>query len=672
PQAGPRLAWRIATEESPEMRRIRERVIVIYVPVINPDGLDRVAAWYRGNVGTPYETAPMPERYQKYAGHDNNRDYFMLNLAETRHVSRMLFREWFPQIVYDQHQAPAFPARIFVPPYAEPMNPHIPGPVIEGINLIGAAMKERLGREGKTGVLSYLGFDAWWNGGLRTAPAFHNMHGVLTETALNSYATPREYSLSDLPDVFPNGMPAKEPSIFYTRPWKGGRWGVGEAIEYMESATLALLEVAAARSEQFLLKSWELARANIDAGRKGKPFAYVIDAEQWDRTAAATMVERLGWAGVVVERARAPFRAGGREFPEGTWILPAAQPFRAYLMDLMEPQRHPDTGRRPYDMAGWTMRMQMGVEVARVEEPFKANTARAELVIPKPRFDARDTGSFLSLAKKLGRGEAVSWTADGKLVEGSAPAGGWELRSPRVGLYEPFTANLDTGWTAWLMDTFEVPFRVLRNDDVRRNGLRSRFDTIVLARQTAASILNGIREGEPQRPEYAGGIGIAGLAQLEAFVRDGGTLIALDDATELPLSYWPVAAQGLLRPRGDSDLEPPPPFDSPGSILRIQLEAGHPVCFGMPGEAFAVSTGGQAFEVTSGAKVLARYAARNLLASGWLQGEHVVRGRPVVVEAPLGEGRVILFGFRPQFRGQSWGTFRMLLNAIYYGSAQKR
>ena len=184
------------------MEAIRRNVILMQVPVINPDGLDMVAQWYRKNVGTPYEAAPLPWLFQKYAGHDNNRDWFMLNLEETRQVTRLLFREWFPQIVYNQHQSPPFPARIFVPPYAEPLNPDIPAAVMEGINLLGAAMRERFAREDKAGVLSYFGFDAWWNGGLRSAPAFHNMHGILTETAGNTYATPKTYQARDFQAAF--------------------------------------------------------------------------------------------------------------------------------------------------------------------------------------------------------------------------------------------------------------------------------------------------------------------------------------------------------------------------------------------------------------------------------------------------------------------------------------
>ena len=193
-QQAPLLAYKMLTDDSAEVEMVRRNVILMQVPVINPDGLDMIAHWYRQNVGTPYETAPMPWLFQKYSGHDNNRDWFMLNLEETRNVSRLLFREWFPHIVYNQHQAPPFPARIFVPPYAEPLNPDIPAAVMEGINKLGTAMRERFAREDKPGVLSYFGFDAWWNGGLRSAPAFHNMHGILTETAGYAYATPKTYA----------------------------------------------------------------------------------------------------------------------------------------------------------------------------------------------------------------------------------------------------------------------------------------------------------------------------------------------------------------------------------------------------------------------------------------------------------------------------------------------
>lgn len=657
-QHSPELAYRMLTAEGPEFDAIRRNVILIQIPVINPDGLDWIANWYRDNVGTPYESAPLPHLYQKYAGHDNNRDWFMLNLAETRHVSRLLFQEWFPQILYNQHQAPAFPARIFVPPYAEPLNPHIPAAVMEGINLIGSAIKERFARESKPGILSYHGYDAWWNGGLRSVPAFHNMHGILTETALNSYATPRVYNSSEFPAAFANGIPTKEPSVFYQRPWMGGKWGTRDAIEYMLTADFAILTLASERREDYLLKSYQLARASIAAGEKGKPFAYLVPPGQFDRAAALEMLERLQFAGVTVKRAQAGFRANGKSYPEGTYVLPAAQPFRPYLMDLMEPQHYPEikagvTGptKRPYDIAGWTLPMNMGVAVDRVDDPFTANL-RSETAIQAP-----------------------------------APAPRTASRAPRVALYEPYTANMDTGWTQWLLDRYSVPYTLLHNADFSK---ALPFDSIILASQSAASILHGTRDGEfggernrageerirsvvVQRPQYTGGIGVAGLLQLQRFVQEGGTLLALDNATELPIQFFPLPVRNVARAPAGAD-SAATAFFAPGSLLRMTVDTAHPLAAGTPRELTGFSSGGHAFESTLGAaynkgdrevRSIVRFASSNLLASGWVSGERVVLGKSAMLEARYGKGRVVLYGFRPQFRGQTFSTFKLLLNAIY-------
>ena len=685
-QHAPHLAYRMVADESEEARRIRANVILIQIPVINPDGLEMVASWYRGNAGTPFELAPLPRLYQKYAGHDNNRDYFMYNLPETRHVGKMLFQEWFPHIVYNQHQIAPFPARIFIPPYAEPLNPNIQPAVMEGINRIGSVMRERFLREDKPGAISYLSFDAWWNGGLRSAPAFHNMHGILTETALFYYATPKEYKLSDLPERFPNGLPTREATVFYPKPWLGGRWALRDAVEYMLTADFAILGEAAANAPHYLMKAWEMARANIEAGRRGSPFAWIVPAAQHDAWSAAQMLERLQLAGVEIHRATAPFEAGGAAYPAGTHILYAAQPFRGYLADLMEPQKYPELRtapggpvRRPYDLAGWTLPYQMGVATVRVDTPFEAQAARVDKVeMPAPALDLKQNSAFLAVAAALREGREVFVSPEGALTL-ERPAAGWQWKRPRTALYAPHTANMDAGWTQWLLDQFEVPYELVQNEQVRAGGLREKYDVIVLAQQAMASILHGtpevtkLRTGETvrQRPEFAGGIGLEGARELEEFVRRGGTLIAFDSATELPLTLFPLDVRPGLRPGAQAEQGG---WFCPGSILRMTAETKHPVAFGMPAEHFATSTGGQYFEIEESAaarrpQVIVRYAQKNLLASGWLSGERIVAGKAAVVEAPLGEGRVILFGFRPQFRGQTFGTFRLVLNAIYTSAA---
>lgn len=693
-QHSPELAYKFLTDESEETKRIRDKVILVQVPSTNPDGMTMVSHWYRKNVGTPYEMAPIPFLYQKYAGHDNNRDWFMLNLPETRNLTKQLFQELYPQIVYNQHQIAPFPARIFIPPYAEPLNPNIPASVMEGINLIGTAMKERLHRENKPGAVSYQSFDAWWNGGLRTVPAFHNMHGILTETAGYGYATPHEYKPSELGERFPNGIPTKFPTVFYPMPWMGGRWALKDAMDYMLTVDWAILDLAAGRSEHWLGKAYQLARENIE---NKSIYGYIVPAKQRDPHAAAGLVDRLQKAGISVDVLSQELTLNGKTYAEGSYVLRAGQAFRGYLVDLLEPQKYPElrsgqTGptKRPYDLAGWTLSYQMGVDVDKIERalPETAKLRKLEAVTyPEATWEHSDSASFVKTAATLKSGGAVYWGADGKIAT-SASGAAWKLKTPRVAIYEPHTANMDAGWTMWLLENFQIPYAGVKNEDIQKGGLKAKYDTIILAQQTAQSILHGTRAGEggartegQQRPEYTGGIGLKGLLELEEFVKAGGTLLTFDTATQLPLQNFPIGVRGVLTPPSGRDEDVSPnAFYAPGSLIRLNVDTKHPLAFGMKDEAVGMTTGGQAFEVTMlpeantgdrAVKVVARYASRDLLASGWLSGERIVQGRPIVVEARMGKGSVVLYGFRPQFRGQPYGTFKLVLNALYLASAEK-
>ncbi len=599
---------------------------------------------------------------------------------------------------------------------------------MEGINAIGMAIKERMAREDKPGILSYLGYDAWWNGGLRSVPAFHNMHGILTEVANYSFATPRTYQTNEFPEHFTNGMSTTEASMFYERPWMGGKWGLRDAIEYMLTVDFAILNLAATRHSDYLLKSYQLARQAIERGKTSAPFAYVIPASQWDRPTSLEMLERLEAAGIEVRRARAPFEAGGKSYPAGSYVLPASQPFRAYLVDLLEPQVYPALGvgsngkpEQPYDIAGWTLPMQMGVEVDRIVDRFQADLApetgfRSEGVVtgdgPVVILDHKENAGFFGVNFLLGRNEKVQLAETGEIVldspylenrervENFARQFGftvelraeppakmiYELKQPRVALYQPWVANPDEGWTEWLLDHYGIGYTSIHNDDFRKGDLRRRFDTIILASQTASSILHGARDGEydeseggarlktilVQRPQYAGGIELDGLDQLDRFVKDGGTLIALDSATELPIEYFALPVKNVVKSSGNK-------FYSPGSLLRVTVDTTRPLAFGSPKNAIVFSSGSAAFTITLAPaynrgdreiRPVVSFAAKDLLASGWVSGEKQVHRKHALVEARHGKGRVILFAFRPQFRGQSYGAFKFLLNAIYLGSAQ--
>jgi hypothetical protein len=694
-QHAPLLAHKLLTGDSAEIQRILDNVILLLVPVTNPDGQEMITNWYRRNVGTEYELAPYPGLYQKYSGHDNNRDWFMLNLAETRNVTKVLYQDWFPHIVYNQHQTPPFPARIFVPPYSEPLNPAIPPAVTEGVNLIGQAIKERLSLEGKTGAISYISFDGWWNGGMRTTPPFHNMHGILTETAGFAYATPYEYDPKHFPDFFSNGMPTNKPSIFYPNPWKGGRWSLGDAVGYNLTASMAVLNLASSMPQHWAFKAWRLAQDQIEAGNRGAPYAYVIPTGQWDDSSAREMLRRLQANGVRVERATAVFTADGREFPAGSYVVPAAQPFRGYLMDLLEPHRYPEVRPNggpviaPYDSSGYTLPLQMGVDAVRINDRFQADLATLAIMEkPQPVWDRRQNASFWQVADALEAGQRVGIADDGNWVPpGESTVASVVLRRPRVAVYVPYRSDMDGGWTQWMLDYYRVPFAQLRNERVREGKLHRDFDTIIIASQSTSAILHGYQAGVPtlgsrttidpetaarslMRPEFTGGIGMEGVVALREFVSQGGTLITFAAATELPVDMFPLPVRNVARTGS---------FRAPGAILRVDVQQNDMLSAGMPARTNAFVNGGYAFEATSArdgktpkAKIrsLVTFAEDGLLASGWLQGGRLIQGKDAVTEVAFGEGKVLLFGIRPQFRGQTFGTFKLLLNAIYMASAE--
>lgn len=701
-QHSPELAYRVVNDESPEMQFIRENVILLQVPVMNPDGLNMVAKWYKQNVGTPYELAEMPWLYHKYAGHDNNRDWYAMNQPETRNVARVLYQEWFPQIVYNHHQAGPFPSRIFVPPFDEPMNPNIPPLVMRGVHLVGDAMTSRFEKEGKAGAISRIGFDTWWNGGMRTAPYFHNMVGILTETALYRYATPRLYKPEEIPRAFRNGVSAQAPSSSYPHPWRGGWWRLRDAVEYMLTGSMAVLDIGARLREDWLYNIYQMGRWAIEAGDKGSPYAYIVPPEQWDPGAAIEMLNILRLGGVEVHRSKGGFTADGKTYPPGSYVILAGQPFRAYVVDLLEAQKYPDLReyaggppKRPYDMTGWTLPMQMGVSVARMEKPFTAELEPIETA-PMPvrssegYLSRRENMSYLLVNQALKAGKSVFVAAEkfaggdaGTFIVGQlAPAEAKALRqrAPRIGLYQSWVANMDEGWTRWLLEQYGFDYTTLHDADIRAGNLAARFDCVVLPQQEFRSLLlghqpgdlpsgesvNGPREPLMQRPEYSGGLGLEGASQLKEFVLSGGTLIAMDTAANLPIQLFGIPVRNVLA--GVSNTE----FYAPGSLFHVQVTPDHPLTYGLPKETIAFFVSSPAFEAFRDAKVLALYPKEGVLASGWILGEQRVAGRGALLEAPLGKGRVVLIGFRSQFRGQPRATFKVLFNALYSSATARR
>jgi hypothetical protein len=728
-QAAPLVAWKAVTDESAEMKLIRDEVVFILVPNMNPDGTTIVSSWYMKNVGTAFENSPTPTLYHKYVGHDNNRDWFMFNMPETRNIARQLYQEWFPQIVYNQHQTGPFPARIFIPPFDDPMNPNIPPLVMRGINEVGAAMARRFSREGKAGVVSRIQYDTWWNGGMRSAPYFHNMVGILTE-AQHSSATPATYDPKRFPRTFANGESTLEPSTFYPHPWRGGEWHLRDTCEYMVTGSMAVLDIGAKRRQEWLYDIYQMGRDSI---RAGADETYLIAPDQWDPNAATKLVNVLRWGGVEVQRATAPLTAGGRSFPAGTFIIPGAQPFRPHLTDLLNPQVYPDRRlypggppERPYDITGWTLPYQMGVRVEKLNEAVVATAEPVSTAtLPAGRIegagtayvlDPRSNETFIAVNRLLGAGATIhraltSLTAgtvelppgafivsghpDRRRLEHDArdlglvvrtiprlaPGEVLELARPRLGLYQAWGGNMDEGWTRWLFEAFEFPYATVRDADIRAGRLRKTLDVIVLPDATYDDMLSGLGPGT-MPADYTGGMTARGIANLYDFVAEGGTLVTLGRASQLPITGFGLPIRDVTAGQDAAE------FYVPGTIVNVTVDPSHPIAHGMPGDAAAFFIHSPAFQPVdtrnwfelwqgrearppSQVRIVARYPARDLLKSGWLLGESVLRNRAAIVEAQVEKGRVVLIGFRPQHRGQTHGTFRLLFNAVLLGAAEK-
>jgi hypothetical protein len=722
-QHTPELAWWLVTSEEDEAKRMREQAILLLMPNMNPDGLDIVRDWYNKNLGTPFETTGTPMLYHHYIGHDNNRDWYMFTQVESKAVARQLYHEWFPQIVYNHHQSSPFPGRIWGPPMKNPVNPNLDPLIVSTINQIGEAMRKRFDEEEKPGYNSNIQFDMWWNGSMRGAPDFHNMAGFLTETALYRYATPKCYTADEVPDTFGErhgNMPAKTPSTNYTNPWLGGCWPLRQPVEYMLTASRATLDLASKLKEDYLFNIWRMGTRQIARGEKaqGGPYAYVIDlAAQHDPTRTVELLRTFRTGGVEIRRADAPFSASGKQYPAGTYVI-GPQPFRPYVIDLMEPKTFPE--RRlypggppdpPYDMTGYELRFQMGVNADRVMEAFPLPSTIIDEVPPAPG-GVEGTGSAgfalspnfnlgvkaINRLLKAGAKVAVAGTGDRTMIvtgvardvvqqQGKelgvmfraldalpASANMRPLRAPRIGLYKSWLGNMDEGWTRWLLEQYEFTFKNLSNDDIR--GDLSQFDVILFADETEEEILNGHAPGT-MPDQYVGGIGVDGAANLRKFVERGGWVVAWDHAADFAIMALGLPLRNTVKATRPSE------FFIPGSLIKLEVEPAHPLAAGVAmkpdNHAIAMFADSQAFTIVPPAAEGKQRAARDvdayvrypraadgLLVSGWQLGaSRFIAGRVAAARVPVGKGSAVVIGFRPHWRGQPHNTFKLLFNPLF-------
>jgi hypothetical protein len=688
--------WNLASRTDAETLRILDQTVILFVHA-NPDGQELVSSWYmRRSEPVKRIVDATPRLYQKYIGHDNNRDFFMSTMKETTNMNRQLYLEWLPQIVYNHHQSGPPGSIVAGPPYRDPFN-HVYDPLmITTLDAVGAAMNSRLNLENKPGYTQRTGsvFSTWWNGGLRTTTYFHNMVGLLTETI--GSPTPMEVPLV-ASRLLPNGA-----TPFPVTPQK---WHYAQSIAYSLSMNYAVLDYASRQRDSLLFGAWRMGRNAIDRGSRDhwthyprqieaikaahlrdnpptrtsaatdddsrssrssaanrriaakyytevlkKPEnrdarGYIIPADQADFPTAVKFINALIKTGISVHRATAEFTVAAKKYPAGSYVVKTAQAFRPHVIDMFEPQDHPNDFTyeggppiAPYDSAGWTLAFEMGVQFDRVLDGFDGPFARVpygELQSPPPGklpaatagwLISRRTNDSFALVNRLlkARQEVAVVPATGDffvplaaqalleksvaelgvtaLAANQPPAGARPLSAARIALWDRYGGSMPSGWTRWLLEQYGFDFEVIYPPQIDAGKLRERFDVIVfpsgaiprpgVATVDSASDLYSVKEptAEEMPEEFRGRIGrmtpAKSIPPLQAFLEAGGTIVTVGTSANLAY-HLRLPVRNALVETGPDRRERPLPADKyyvPGSILRSALDPSAAATRGMPAE----------------------------------------------------------------------------------------
>jgi len=708
----------VTAEDSETLRRL-SNVIVLLVPSLNPDGQIMVTEWYRKYVGTKYEGGRMPWLYHAYVGHDDNRDWYMLTQKETRAMTHAAYHEWFPQIWLDEHQMGSVGPRLFVPPYADPIANSVSALMWRGVNVIGSTMAWRLEQSHKPGVVYGYVYDQYWPGATEGTPQFKNIFGLLTEAASARIATPITLSATELSGGG-KGLIDYMKTANFPNPWAGGTWRLRDIMDYERIASDAILETASYHREDFLRGTEAMAMEQIGDGKPDE--FWLIHRDQRDPMTAAKLAHLLDEHGAEVM-----VSANGKDF-----LIPTAQPYGRFVGELLGRQRYPKVrvamGQpplRPYDVTAWTLPLLMGVDLTKEMLPPEETKGarrisdsdwpqgRVEGGSPVYALSPQTNSSTHLLNAALKAKDSVSITKEGFTANGVRYAPGTILIQPssnlqqlaakyhvvirgldakpnvatalvkevRVGLYKPWSASMDEGWTRWLLEQYEFNLKNIDNKTMKAGNLQAAYDAIILPDMEKNVIVEGKpkpQDGSPAEyfeelpPEYTGGIGKEGVKALKDFVEAGGTLITLASSGELPIEEFNLPVRNVLgRVR-------PEEFSSPGSLLRINLDPHNPLAYGMPEEAAAFVNEPIAYQTSiPGAdierSVVAWYPtdSEDILLSGWINGADRLARHAAAVTLTYGKGKIALLGFRVQNRAQTEGTFKLLFNAIQWAGTEQ-
>ena len=713
-QMAPELAHKLATADDDQTRAILDNVVVLLVPSLNPDGLIRVKDWYDASLNTHFEGSIPPYLYHKYAGHDNNRDWFMFTQRETRLTVEHVHNAWRPHITYDLHQTRTDGMRMILPPLVDPIGPNVDPVLQSGLSALGTHMAARLTAEGKGGVAVNVVYDSYSPS--RSYPHYHGGARALSEAASVRIASPIEAPAEALRDG--RGERPRTASWNHPMPWKGGKWTLRDIVEYDFSASMACLDHAAKNREWWVRSCYDaLSRASA---REGEPFGYAIPKRQHDASAAAELVDILRFADVEVHEAAEDGGADGG-LREGDAVIPIRQPYGSFARTMLERRGYPDMRqypggppKRPYDATAHSLPLKMGVERRELKAAPGVRTralgkawaregggddaaaalaladedAPAYAISPRSNAAARVVNRLLFAGHPVFRSRAALATERGDM-----PAGAWVVsasaesraalakssahgvsvaplrerpreslslvKPPRIGIYASYVPCIEEGWTRFVFDDYGFRYVSLVDGDMRGGGLNERVDCVIVPHQAIRQIHRGFSRAR-YSPRFAGGLGDRGVESLREFAERGGTIICWDDSARFIARHLCLAVNNPLARLSHSE------FFAPGSLLNIEVDAEHPIGYGMPKRAAALFMNGPAYEVgEGGGEAVARFSRDETLLSGWLIGADRIAGLAALAAVPLGLGKVVAFGFRPHFRAQARGTYKLLFNAVY-------
>jgi hypothetical protein len=762
------IAYTLLSRNDAETKRILDNVIILLTQV-NPDGQELVSNWYMRNPKPEARSLEqVPRLYEKYAGHDNNRDFYMLNLKETQNICRQLFVEWLPQIMYNHHQAGPAGSILAGPPYRDPFNYVFDPLVITSLDAVGAAMNNRLNREGKPGYTQRAGssYSTWYNGGLRTTTYFHNMVGLLTE--IIGGPNPTEVPL--VPQrLIPNGATPN--------PVTPQKWLFRQSIDYSVSLNYAVLDYATRYRDELLYNIYKMGRNSIERGQKDywtlspkrideisrlaeaasptptrgartdaaprrtdtvpkrfydsvlknpalrDPRGYILPSDQPDFATTTRFVNALIGDGIAVSKATAPFTIASRTYPAGSFIVRTDQAFRPHVLDLFEPQDHPNDFAypggppiAPYDAAGWTLAYTMGLQFDRILDPFDGPFERIPYgqlqtaTAPTPKdgwLDARSNASYTAVNDLLKAGKPVyrSTTngdfyvsgkrpaADNRATAGSASgrrsAAAVKLSPARIALWDSYGGSMPSGWVRFIMENYHFPIDVIYGRDIDAGDLKAKYDVIIFVTGAIPAPANaegaGPRGGGFNRPEpnpdslpaeYRTHLGRIttqkSIPQLKKFLEAGGHIVTIGSSTNLAYQLGiPVHDALVEMVSGKERKLPNEKFYIPGSVLRVSLDSTSQPAWGLSLEADVYFDQSPVFHIDPNAiangsvRPIAWFATDKPMRSGWAWGQAYLRDGVAAFVATVGQGKLYAFGPEITFRAQTHGTFKLLFNQLY-------